>query len=252
MNQHDVKEDELKPAFLMLSGCETDLWKLTRPLDGSPNEVSDEHFKQSQRWLQKVYGLQAPVAGKLSAHSFRINLDDRIAFLAHSPTDSGNPPSGSRLTTAAHDLDCSLTDASTLHTLEREVQSLRDNQARQATLLDCTNSAKRKLEDDLSREVALRRRLERQLDEADKAIHSARKMENYAIDQLKREVDIRRRAEDRANAEREKRKDAERSMESMTIKPLFEGIAGMFQRAAQEGMPLARTDQNLPPVPSRP
>jgi hypothetical protein len=53
MEENGVQEDELKPAFLMLSGCETDLMKMTRSTDGA---LSDEHLKRSKEWLQKVYG----------------------------------------------------------------------------------------------------------------------------------------------------------------------------------------------------
>ena len=53
MKEHGVQEDDLKPAFLMLSGCETDLMKMTRSTDGA---LSEEHFKRSREWLQKVYG----------------------------------------------------------------------------------------------------------------------------------------------------------------------------------------------------
>ena len=53
MKEHGVQEDDLKPAYLMLSGCETDLMKITRSTDGA---LSEEHFKRSREWLQKVYG----------------------------------------------------------------------------------------------------------------------------------------------------------------------------------------------------
>jgi len=65
MQQHGVQEDDLKPAFLMLSGCETDLMKMSRSTDAV---ASEQHFQRSKEWLQKVYGksVSAVSTGELS------------------------------------------------------------------------------------------------------------------------------------------------------------------------------------------
>ena len=45
----------MKPAYLMLSGCEADLAKGTEGSDVDPQDAS-AHYQKSQTWLQKVYG----------------------------------------------------------------------------------------------------------------------------------------------------------------------------------------------------
>ncbi|TFK54075.1 hypothetical protein OE88DRAFT_1785755 [Heliocybe sulcata] len=51
-----VPEYELKPAYLMLSGCHRDLAKQAR----AGSDEAAEQFSQSVRWLQRVYGRDAP------------------------------------------------------------------------------------------------------------------------------------------------------------------------------------------------
>jgi hypothetical protein len=45
----------MKPAYLMLSGCEADLAKGTKGNAVDPQDAS-VHYQKSQTWLQKVYG----------------------------------------------------------------------------------------------------------------------------------------------------------------------------------------------------
>ncbi|KAI9437739.1 hypothetical protein H4582DRAFT_2099300 [Lactarius indigo] len=51
-----LKACELRPAFLMLSSCHTELWRRTRAQDGSETQASVAHLDKSRRWLQLVYG----------------------------------------------------------------------------------------------------------------------------------------------------------------------------------------------------
>ncbi|KAH9176446.1 hypothetical protein EDB89DRAFT_2065780 [Lactarius sanguifluus] len=50
-----LKACELRPAFLMLSSCHTELWKRTSAQDGSETEASVTHLDKSRRWLQLVH-----------------------------------------------------------------------------------------------------------------------------------------------------------------------------------------------------
>jgi hypothetical protein len=237
LTQHGVREDDLKPAFLMLSGCETDLWKLTRSSDTAG--VALQHYENAKKWLQKVYG----DASSAPQSSNNVNLES-----AHRNRHFNAPPSGPRShRPPAVPLAPDRPLDPALQTLRREIQSLRDQLARQDALLKQTHADKCKAEEELAREHSLRRKLERKLDEAEDAVHLARRMEGYAVDEMKREVEQRKRAEERVQAERERRRAAEKSVETMAIKPLFESLAGMFQKAAQEGLPLACADENLPP-----
>jgi hypothetical protein len=120
--------------------------------------------------------------------------------------------------------------------LERELQSLRD---RETTQSHNARSAKRKFENDFTAERALRRKLERKLDDLEGQLDVSKKMEKFALEQMKREVDSRRRAEERAECERDKRREVETGMKERGTKPLFEDLADMFQRAAKgEGVVL--------------
>ncbi|KAH9061389.1 hypothetical protein EDB87DRAFT_422048 [Lactarius vividus] len=51
-----LKTCGLRPAFLMLSSCHTELWRRTHARDGSVTEASVAHLDKSRRWLQLVYG----------------------------------------------------------------------------------------------------------------------------------------------------------------------------------------------------
>ncbi|KAK7472752.1 hypothetical protein VKT23_000862 [Stygiomarasmius scandens] len=155
MAQHHVPEQDLKPVFLLLSGCESDL--------GKHKDANSDHYRNAQKWLQKVYG-RAPV-----------------------------PPTPVPVSIAPRASPPSRPDSTSL---ERQVQSLRDRLNNHVTLLSESQSSKRKLEDDFNLERDVRRKLERQVDDLRKEREQARDMESYALEQLRREVESRRRAED--------------------------------------------------------
>ncbi|KAF8829127.1 hypothetical protein HHX47_DHR3000972 [Lentinula edodes] len=132
MARYGVSENELKPAFLMLAGCESDLSRLTR----NEGRITLEHQQKSQRWLQKVYGA-------MKSHSDNIGVDAP----SNNPKLPARPPSPS---------------GSDEH-LRREIQSLRDRLRHQAGLLSDVRSAKRKLEGSYKSERDTRRRIEREI-----------------------------------------------------------------------------------------
>lgn len=252
MGYHKVPESELKPAFLMLSGCETDLAKAAKS-QGADHSVISTHYHKSQKWLQKVYGLNAPSttpntsSRPPSAPSQSLPQSGQSNHKAHSKglTPPRAPASlRSRLDIPAPSAPRQQFAAARLspnheRILEREIQSLRDRQNVQSTLLSEARSTKRMLEESAEYERDVRRKLERQLEDTEKERDSARKMEAYALEQMKREVENRRRAEDRAEAERNLRREAEKCAEKRA-KPLLEDLAIMFQRAAQgDGVSLA-------------
>ncbi|KAH7877355.1 uncharacterized protein C8R40DRAFT_1095738, partial [Lentinula edodes] len=117
MARYGVSENELKPAFLMLAGCESDLSKLTRNED----QITLKHQQKSQRWLQKVYGA-------MKSHSDNIGVD--------APSNDSKLPARPASPSGSDE-----------H-LHRKIQSLRDRLCHQAGagLLSDVHSAKRKLE----------------------------------------------------------------------------------------------------------
>jgi hypothetical protein len=261
---HGMSESDLKPAFLMLSSCETELAKRTRTSAGENTEVSLGHSQKSYHWLQKVYGVnlssaepdhsslalaaRLTPATRLSPKPIEKPSNARTSDHIRSATSpepakmtielSSNPPQKAP-ETPKHNPTAVPTSPSRLKTLERELQSLHETEKNIATQLHNARSAKRKFEDDFNTERNLRRKLERKLDEVETQLDISKKMEKFALDQMKREVDARRRAEERAECEREKRREVETNLKARGTKPLFEDLADMFQRAAKgEGVSL--------------
>jgi chromosome segregation ATPase len=92
-----------------------------------------------------------------------------------------------------------------LNSLEQEIQSLRKLHDDQEAELVQLRTLKRKLEDDYSYERSIRRKYQRQLDDLEKECKFAHQMERYALDQIKREVITRRKAEEETKLEKKMR-----------------------------------------------
>ncbi|KAJ7076370.1 hypothetical protein B0H15DRAFT_599571 [Mycena belliarum] len=218
LKQFNLPEADLKPAFLLLSGCDLDLGKISRS-KGDPGRAS-EHYDDAQKWMRKVYGENPPHpvpeprgtddSKRASPPRAPASLRSRIDASAPSAPRSHPPPSP------------------TERMLEREIQSLRDRHTHNTNVISDMRSTKRKLEDIVETERAVRRRLQRELDEVVKERDNARRMETLALDEMKREVETRRRAEDRAEGERELRKRAENSAEfAMLPRPPYPRMTPM-------------------------
>ncbi|KAJ6587046.1 hypothetical protein DFH09DRAFT_243836 [Mycena vulgaris] len=222
LKQFNIPESALKPAFLLLSGCETDLGKIARS-KGDPDKVS-EHYSNAQKWLHKVYGASPPSLAPDSS-----SVDDL------KPASPPRAPASlrSRIDTSAPSAPRAHPPSPNHRMMEREIQSLRDRHAHNTNVISDMRSSKRKLEDTVEIERDVRRRLQRELDEVVKERDNARRLEGLALDQMKRELDGRRRAEDRADEERELRKRAESSAEFGMLQrpPTYLGIPRMTPMA---------------------
>ncbi|GBE81047.1 hypothetical protein SCP_0307700 [Sparassis crispa] len=192
-----VPPDELKPAYLMLSSCHTDLAKQTRTADGGETPESASHMRKAAELLQKVYGTHMPVAkheeeeGELECAARLASMDVSPAALARSRlANASNLPRS-----PDHSRERSRTQSNHVATLEREIQSLRDRQASSSASASQLRASKRKLEEDINEERRIRRRAERALDTAADDLASARRGEKGALDQCKVELEARRRAE---------------------------------------------------------
>ncbi|THV02377.1 hypothetical protein K435DRAFT_963110 [Dendrothele bispora CBS 962.96] len=182
MAQHSVPEQDLKPVFLLLSGCEKDLGTKHKNADV---KISADHYRNAQKWLQKVYN---PGPGSVSSAPVAVSVTPHTPPASRSESTRPTP-------------------------LERQVQSLRDRLNNHVNLLAESQSLKRELEDDFVQERGKRRKLERQVEDLRKEREKARSMELYALDQMRREVDNRRRAEEHA---RELQIDLEKFTRSMS------------------------------------
>ena len=241
-----VSEQDIKPAFLMLSGCEVDLAKKAKKKKDTAAALV--HYGAAQKWLQRVFGEGAPTPETLArlqplntaptqttstttTHSSRLSsksiptspsssrLKVPISVSPITPKTPSTPtkPSGAIPTKPGYSISLSQH-----RVLERELQSLRDRNHDQALLLSEVRNVKRKLEEDNEHERNLRRKLQRKLDELEKERNDARRLETYALDQIKREVSIRRKAEERAEKEHELRMElvkatAERNIDTKVV-----------------------------------
>ena len=266
MIEHGMSDVDLKPAFLMLSSCETELCKLARTSSGDNTEASLAHAQKSYHWLQKVYGTNQCKAEASQTGNSGLTLAARLAPMpaenisnVRAPDHIRSAPSSVPAKTIidlSNDSPKQIpvtpkntptavpTSPSRLKMLERELQSFRDREKNITTQLHNARSAKRKVEEDFTAERNLRRKLERKLDDLEEQLNFSKKMEKFALDQMKREVDARRWAEEKFECEREKRREVETGARARGTNPLFENLADMFQRAAKgEGI-------TLPNVPS--
>ncbi|GLB37540.1 hypothetical protein LshimejAT787_0405910 [Lyophyllum shimeji] len=225
MTGEGYSEDDLKPAFILLSGCETDLAKRAK---ASQSSDAEEHYQKSQAWLQKVYGKfeQEIIPKGKTSETLSIPWHRRAQY---SP--------GSR----AHDgillsPEYSAEESAREIRLERRLQALLDERKEQAVILAETRAAKRKLEEGFMFECDRRRRLLREYDGLQKELATARKMEDYALSQVKREVETRRKAEEIARAERSMRLEIQALFEQ-TAAPPFTEIANTMRM--DDGPPAA-------------
>jgi len=174
-----VGADQLKPAFLYLSGCEFELAKLAKAKKRGPSIIS-EHYAAAQTWLQKVFGVRDPL---------RVANENQL-IVKERPFKDVNNIQPSR------DDDSSQEPDRDVKRMERELQSLRDRNANQGRQLAQLHSTKRKLEDDYFDERDLRRKYQRQRDSLEEELKSARRMEKHALEQITREVAARRTAQE--------------------------------------------------------
>ena len=182
--------EELRPAFLLLSGCETDLARLAKTKK-EPESVIRGHYTAAQGYLQNVFGRA----------DFLQNAErDHDKF--HEKELSG---SLSHLDAARMKVTRGFSPQPNLKLPEQEILALRELHDHQEIELDQLRTLKRKLEDDYSYERSMRRKYQRQLDDLEKECEFAHKMERYALAQIKREVATRRKAEEAVKLERKMR-----------------------------------------------
>ncbi|KAG5648544.1 hypothetical protein DXG03_003155 [Asterophora parasitica] len=181
MSEQGFSEDTLTPAFLLLSGCETDL---ARRADAEQTSDAEEHRNRAQAWLQKVYG----------TFDAETSTKGRVSAIPSNPS-IGSGPHPTMLPTSKNE------SGPHVVRLQGEIQSLLEERKELSLLLAHTRAAKRKLEDDLAYESSGRRRLLQDYDDLQEDLAMARKMENFALSQVKREVESRRKAEENARTE---------------------------------------------------
>ncbi|KAF8897060.1 hypothetical protein CPB84DRAFT_1781459 [Gymnopilus junonius] len=167
-----------QPVFLMLSGCEADLAKMAQTNNKDLSVVAGYHAA-AKEWLQKVFG----TTETKTIEKMKSKVPEKHPLPTRPRAFSNSKPG------PVFDAEKSR--------IEREVQSLRTRMANHTTHLFELRASKRKLEEDIVYERNLRRKLQRELENTEKERDAAKKMERYALIQVKQEVASRRNAEAR-------------------------------------------------------
>ena len=157
-----------------------------------PESVIQGHYAAAQGYLQKVFGRADCLQNAERNHND-----------VHEKELSGpisQPDAKMKLTRG-------FLPQPNLNSPEQENRSLRELHDDQETELARLKILKRKIEDDYFYERNMRRKYQRQLDDLEKECEFAHKMERYALDQIKREVATRRKAEEAAKLERKMRQE---------------------------------------------
>ncbi|KAI0071727.1 hypothetical protein K474DRAFT_1775997 [Panus rudis PR-1116 ss-1] len=184
-----LSENDIRPAFLMLSSCHNDMSRRARSA-GFP-DVAAAHTLKSQRYLQKLYGNNVPPTSPATI----LNASP-IAIPSQS---GGNPLRVGGLSESSSSATGLKECASRIQELERELKSLQERHQVNSAYLTEARSAKRKLEDVVEEEKRHRRKAERELSKTVKDLDAARRSERYALDQCRREVEARRKATKRVD-----------------------------------------------------
>jgi len=209
-----LKACELRPAFLMLSSCHTELWRRTCAQDGSETEVSVAHLDKSRRWLQLVYGRLTTELGSEDSPDTLVNGTSRHSHDVPPEYEDITPENTQRADNG------------------RDLRVLRDPQVLYTEDLANTRYAKRRLEDEAGFERATRRRLERTLHDLEAKVVEAQKRVDDAHASARAEANTRRRCEQAISEERAKRRTMEECLkrQGQSARPLLDGLAALFFR----------------------
>ena len=236
----------MKPAFLMISACHGDHANRTKDPSGLNTPESTRHYRLSLRWLQKVYGTSVSPQTRGSTSASDLVEPTSLAEKTPSPkVDSSRsrdgrlalPPRPSFLPSPRDSLPTSPRNPSInrIRVLEREVEMLRERNARSERTTAESEALKRKYEQELSHEKYKRRKIQEELDEVSAELRAARRMEKCTSDLARREAELHQKAEMREKElitriealEKEKKRVSDGGKAV-----LFEDLANMFQKAA--------------------
>ncbi|KAK0461209.1 uncharacterized protein EV420DRAFT_1530897 [Desarmillaria tabescens] len=205
MSKNQVPDADLKPAFLFLASCELELRKRIKQEDAVS---AAQHSQNAQKWLQKVYGTSSDTSDEM-VESGKPPVPVARQAVSQSQSKPLSLPKNMKNKSYNNSLSDPRQHAKLpprppgphQKILEREIDSLRDRQAMQASILSEVRSCKRQLEDDIIYERDTRRRMERELDALRRERDSARR--------IRSETDARRRMEEIVDRERQLRRETE-------------------------------------------
>ena len=147
-----MKQEDLKPAFLMLATCATEV---ARAQENGDTKSSEDHTCKARLWFHKAFGntssprVLEPEAGNLLA----------LEPVRFSPKGTSTNPAETSST-----IDTAPPLPSRLDALHAELVQLRTDKLQLANQLSVARAAKRCREEELQTERIVVRRLERQRD----------------------------------------------------------------------------------------
>ena len=227
MKANGIPEHDLRPAFLMLASCHTELKRRAlsncRPPDQDDPGTARAHEEHAHQWLRKALGTRIPDA----------------TVKSKDPGPYSPPPSQHR--TRAGSMSGKLTGRDSVMALERELQTLQEKHAADVAELLSALTHKRKAESALEQERAQRLRIEEELA---RERWASRRLEASKTD-LERQLARALRRENLEKAYREKEL-ARRAEAGHALSTLLSNLSGALARAA-EGPELKRLVDALPP-----
>lgn len=244
-----LTKSDLKPAFLMLASCFTDLSRQMRATGPTGAELAKEHMSKAAEYFQIVYGSNTPrdleeQDNQRPSPLAPSGTSARATSISVSTTNKGRTtPESSHTARVRNKSGLSSDEAAQIRIMQREVQSLRDRQKHHLAQIAEAGTAKRKLEDELAEEREQRRRADQSLEDTAGELHAARRSMRHALDQCRREVEARRRAEDRAAEVRGELEHARRELSAKTreahekdrkARECFARLGALFARAARD------------------
>ena len=270
-----MNENDLRPALLMLSSCHTELGKRARSLLGDEAALTKHHLYMSQMYLQKVYGtgvLSGPAALQGQRRSVSLPRSSRgyLANASNLSSDMATTTTTNTTTDSTIDTSCSSPPSGLRGGRQNSIQNLNYDQLKiyvtdlehqvgrsagectippthmeSATAAIATHahvnqlrSAKRKLEEEIEAERRARRKVEEELDGTLRELTSVKRGERHALELCKREVEERRKAEERLERMRERLERAVRERREavgreMRVREGVGRMGAMFLRMAE-------------------
>ncbi|KAH9485018.1 hypothetical protein JR316_0001922 [Psilocybe cubensis] len=146
-----IDSEFLRPAYLLLSGCELDIARVNK----AANTDASVQYAAAQTWLQKVFGKSRSRDVSSGQKENRQELG-----AARSAADNRMCTCGGEYKNPKF--------RGQINIMEREIQCLRDRNTNQQKQLSNLRSLKRKLEDDVFYERDMRRKYQRQLEDLER------------------------------------------------------------------------------------
>jgi hypothetical protein len=243
LRKNGATDADLKPGFLLLAGCQSDLAKQAKGLDGVENDASREHTKEMKRLLQKVYGTTRvvelgdgpnTVAGPSSTKPSSIPTAPRSydtpnkrarteqEHPAHQP-QAQQPQHHQQQQPQQQQHQQGLTQ---MQVMQREIQSLRDRNEHLTRKARKAEQEAAELVDERQR----RRVLMNKLEEMERQLELGKQKWRTLEGKLQREIELVRRLENTLAEERQRvRELEEQARRNEPGLPLLRDLASMLQ-----------------------